>query len=109
MAENKDKIELKDEELTSVQGGSFVDGGQTWSSDGNHRLIVTALYSCDLWRSEINPDIKKTDVPNRQAACKCWNCAFSERDGVVLYCNKRLYDNDPLNTNDNWHTTSGRF
>ena len=107
MAENKGKIELKDEELASIQGGSFIDRGQTWSDDGNHRLIVTILYSCDLWRDKKNPYLSKTDVSG--AGCCCPNCAFSERDGLVLYCNKRLHDNDPLYTNDNWHTTSGRF
>ena len=101
------KTELNDEELASVQGGSFLDRGQTWSSDGKHRLIVTIGYYCELWRWEKDPTLQKSDMIKNQCSCTCSNCKFSNHEGLVLYCNKRFHDNDPLY--GNWTTTSGRF
>ena len=102
-----DECVLNEEEMAAVAGGSFFDRGQTWSSDGKHRLIVTAGYTCDLWRHVDKPQFAKKDIPKTFAALCCANCHFSERDGIVLYCNKRFYDNDPIR--DRWTTTSGRF
>ena len=89
------KKELKDNELSKVKGGSFLDRGHTWSSDPPYRLIVTAIYSCELY------------IHNLEYADAgiCPSCKYSVRNGLVYYCTKRTHEHDPLE--DHTHEWKG--
>ena len=45
---NKKLVELTEEELSKVNGGSFYERGHTWSDYPPHHLIVTMGYGCLL-------------------------------------------------------------
>ena len=98
---NKKLVELTEEELSKVNGGSFYERGHTWSDYPPHHLIVTMGYGCSLYEG-----------PADRARCCFWcrHCFEDSFLGIVLYCDKRTYNNDPVdNIFNGIGQTSGRF
>ena len=89
MSEENKKVELEDEKLEKVNGGSQTWKGSTYSSDYPFYLITTKYHKCAMQRNSdtgISCAISGT----------CSKCYGVMKLGAVYYCVVRKKGEDPL-------------